>query len=133
MLMNTFITHQQMGEAEAVYKIFPVLHFKDSNISTVFLPNCPLEERSKFLLRVDDKPQYAHLPKIKIENKEGDFVENYDIVSKYERREGLEEICAAQFTKMYEPSWKGPAQDKVPKFVERNDRNKFHFCYDQCR
>ena len=41
LLMNTFITHRQMGEAEAVYKIFPDFHFKESNISTVYLPNCP--------------------------------------------------------------------------------------------
>ena len=31
-LMNTFITHRQIGEAEVVYKIFPDFHFKYSNI-----------------------------------------------------------------------------------------------------
>ena len=130
-LMNVFITHRQMGEAEAIYKIFPDFHFKDSNIATVFLPNCPVEERSKFLLRVDDKPQFAHLPKTKIESKEGDFIENYDIVSKYHRREGLEAICAAQFTKMYEPSWKGPKEKSTKTPVERNCKNTHDWSIDK--
>ena len=102
-----------------MYKIFPDFHFKDSNISTVFLPNCPLEERSKFLVRVDDKPQYSHLPKTRIENREGSYIEHYDIVSKYQRREGLDLICSAQFTKMYEPSWKGPKEKEVIKSIDR--------------
>ena len=126
LLMNTFITHRQIGEAEAVYKIFPDFHFKDSSISTVFFPNCPQEERSKFLIRADDKPQYAHMPKVKIANRDGDFIEQYDIVSKYQRREGLDEICAAQFTKMYEPTWKGPKKEKS-ETLERIKENKFHF------
>ena len=61
LMMNTFITHRQMGEVEAIYKIFPDFHFKDSNISCVFLPNCPRSERSKFLQRADGNPQYEHL------------------------------------------------------------------------
>ena len=127
LLMNTFITHRQIGEAEAVYKVFPDFHFKDSNIGTVFFPNCPRDQRSKYLVRVDDKAQYANMPKIQIENRSGDYVEKYDIVSKYERRVGLERICAAQFAKMYEPSWKGPSDKQHQKTFEKNERNKFHF------
>ena len=107
-----------MGEAEAVYKILPDFHFKESSITTVFFPNCPREKRSKFLIRVDDKPQFAHLPTVKIENRDGDYIEKYDIVSKYERRGGLEEICPAQFTKMYEASWKKPK-----KYQDKYDQN----------
>ena len=127
LLMNTFITHRQIGEAEAVYKVFPDFHFKDSNIATIFFPNYPRDERSKFLVRVDDKAQYANLPKIKIENRSGDYVEKYDIVSKYERRVGLENLCAAQFAKMYEPSWKRPSDKKNENMPKMNERNKFHF------
>ena len=125
LMMNTFITHRQIGEAEAIYKIFPDFHFKESSISSIFFPNCPKEDRSKFLVRADDKPQYAHMPKVKIENREGEYIEQYDIVSKYQRREGLDGICAAQFTKMYEPTWKGPK--KEGKTLERIKENKFHF------
>ena len=73
------------------------------------------------------KPRYAYLPKIKIENRSGEYVEKYDIVSKYQRRDGLNDICAAQFSKMYEPSWKGPSDKKSSKTFERNEDNKFHF------
>ena len=66
LMMHIFLTHRQMGEAEAVYKILPDFHFKDSNLSTIFFPNCPREERSKFLMRVDEKPQFSHLPTVKL-------------------------------------------------------------------
>ena len=126
-MMNTFITHRQIGEAEVVYKIFPDFHFKDSNITTVFIPNCPREERSKFLIRIDDKPQYANIPSVKVENREGNFIEKYDIVSKYQRRVGLDLICAAQFTKMYEPSWIFKEESENQKHIVRDENNKFHF------
>ena len=34
---NTFLTHRQMGESEAYYKLFPSMHLADSNIGTVFV------------------------------------------------------------------------------------------------
>ena len=37
LLMNTYLTHRQMGEAEAVYKMLPDLHFKESNATTFFI------------------------------------------------------------------------------------------------
>ena len=127
LLMDTFLTHRQIGEAEAVYKILPDFHFKESNITTVYLQNSSCEERSKFLIRVDGKPQYNKLPTVKIANREGEYIEKYDILSKYMRRDGLEEISAAQFTKMYEPSWKPPNRGKCQTVLIRNKKNKFNF------
>ena len=127
LIKDTFITHRQIGESEAVYKIFPDFHFKESNLSTVFFPNQPSEQRNKFLIKVDDKPQYAKYSTVKISDREGEYIEKYDIVSKYQRRDGLEKICAAQFVKMYEPSWKKPTEKNTEKPLARNDRNKFHF------
>ena len=59
------------------------------------------------------------MPKVLVENHpDGIYVKNYDIHSKYERRpvegfdvEALEEICLAQFIKMYEPFWGNKKQD----------------------
>lgn len=93
----------------------------------MFFPNSPKEDRSKFLVRVDDKPQYAHLQTFKIDNREGNYIEKYDIVSKYQRREGLELISAAQFTNMYEPSWKKTKDKKEDLYPIKTDANKFHF------
>ena len=35
---NTFLTHRQIGESEAYYKLFQHLHLSHSNISAVFAP-----------------------------------------------------------------------------------------------
>ena len=51
--MNTFISHRQMGEVEAIYNIFPNFHFKDSNVACVFVPTARQVSRSKFLQRTD--------------------------------------------------------------------------------
>ena len=55
LLMNTFMTARQMGEAEAYYKIFPHLHLKDSNVATVFVPTSRKNQRSKFLRQVGEE------------------------------------------------------------------------------
>ena len=46
-LANTFISHRQMGEAEAYYKILPNLTLKYSSMDTVFIPSDKKELRSK--------------------------------------------------------------------------------------
>ena len=48
LLMNTYISARQMGEVEALYKIFPDFHLKDSNVTTVFVPVSKKKDRSKF-------------------------------------------------------------------------------------
>ena len=53
-MANTFMTHRQMSEAEAYYKIFPNLTLKFSNIDTIFIPSDKKSFRSKFLLKVDE-------------------------------------------------------------------------------
>jgi hypothetical protein len=105
MMMDTYITHRQMGEAEAIYKIFPDFEFKNSNVSCVFLSTAKRVDRSKFLLRVDGKSEYNDFQKIKIEGREGEFIEKYDVISKYERRIGMVKLCLSQFGKMYSSAW----------------------------
>ena len=53
-MANTFLTHRQMSESEAYYKIFPNLHLKFSNIDTIFIPTDKKELRSKFLKKLDE-------------------------------------------------------------------------------
>ena len=66
LLMNTYLMHQQMGEAEAVYKKLPDVHFKESNTTTIFVPNCPRSERSKFLLHVDEQSPFLDSAVVKV-------------------------------------------------------------------
>ena len=44
LLSNTFLTHRQMGEAEAIYKRSPNLKLKDSNVGLYF---CRQEQKMK--------------------------------------------------------------------------------------
>ena len=65
-LMNTFISARQMGETEALYKIFPDFHLKDSNVTAVFVPVSRKENRSKYLLKIDEDINYNNQEKIRI-------------------------------------------------------------------
>ena len=53
-MANTFLTHRQMSECEAYYKILPNLHLKYSSIDTVFIPSDKKELRSRFLKKLED-------------------------------------------------------------------------------
>ena len=109
-LMNEFISARQMGEAEALYKILPNLRLKDSNVTTKFVPTNRKQNRSKFLMKVDEKDPCNGQIKKKIENREGWFVEKYDLVDKYTRRDkkcrDIDTLSTSQFWKMYDPVWK---------------------------
>ena len=130
-LMNTFISHRQMGEAEAVYKIFPDFHFQESNVTSTFVNTNRREERTKFLLRVDNDEKYTDIPKVTILGREGKYVEKYDIISKYERRSKvMENICLAQFAKMYSTAWKDPGYEQHTRGIvpsHANPKDKLHF------
>ena len=53
-MANIFLTHRQMGEVEAYYKIFPSLTLKYSDTGTIFIPTDKKELRSKFLQKLDE-------------------------------------------------------------------------------
>ena len=105
-LMNTFIAARQMGETEAFYKIFPDFHLKDSNVTTVFIPVSKKENRSKFLMKADDDKNYYDQVKIKINGRDGLYVEKYDLISKFERSLMDDILSFSQYAKMYTPAWK---------------------------
>ena len=107
-LMNTYISARQMGESEAFFKIFPDFLLKNSNVTTVFVPVSRKENRSKFLMKIDEKLSYNGQEKLKVEGRDGFYVEKYDIVSKYERlvKKEKDEISFSHFAKMFSPSWK---------------------------
>ena len=95
-----------MGECEALYKVFPDFHLKKSNVATVYVPVSRKENRSKFLLKIDENINYNGQEKIKIDGRDGYYVEKYDTVSKFERCKGKKDLPFTQFAKMYRPVWK---------------------------
>ena len=119
LLMNTWIKNRQMGEAEAVYRLTKEFHFRDSDTACVFVQSCPRSERSKILKNVTDKPEYNHMPKVKVENLQDiEFIEQYDNHSKYERRpkdiiQALNKLSYSHMVKMFRPFWgKGSKKEK---------------------
>ena len=108
--MNTFMSVRQMGEAKAYYRILPELHLKESNCTTVFVPTCRKEERSKFLKAVSNEGIGANQTTVEVEDKPGKkFIEIYDLVDKWYRRpktEELKDLPFSQFAKMFSASWK---------------------------
>ena len=129
--MNTYISARQMGEVEALYKIFPDFHLKDSNVTTVFVPVSRKADRSKFLMKIDEDINYNGKEKLKIDGRDGFYVEKYDIVSKYERcKHFLEETSFSQFSKMYTPGWKkekkneGAEETEDKRKQDENEKDK---------
>ena len=108
-MANTFLTHRQMGEVEAYYKILPSLSLKYSSVDTIFIPAEKKELRSKFLMKLDEND--ANFDKgLEVDGgRDGKFVEKSDIIDKFCRREILEKdpeleaLSAIQFAKMYDP------------------------------
>ncbi len=127
LLMNTWIRNRQMGEAEAVYRLTKEFHFRDSDTKCVFVQTCPRSERSKILRNVTGKPEYDNIKKVFVDNhKEGVYIEQYDINSKYERRPLedypiLNHLSLAQFVKIYESFWGNKTEEKKSCDEENNE------------
>ena len=50
LVKDTFLTHKQMGEAEATYRLFPSMHLTDSNLGSIYLHTG--FDKSKFLKKI---------------------------------------------------------------------------------
>ena len=129
--MNTWIRNRQMGESEAVYRLTREFHFRDSDTKCVFVQTCQRSERSKMLKNVTDKPEYKNIPRVSVQNHaDGEYIEQYDINSKYERRDRkgnpeLEGLSFSHMCKMYSAFWgnrKGDGRDE--ELEERNENDE---------
>ena len=108
-MANTFLTHRQMGECEAYYKILPNLNLKYSNIDTIFIPSDRKEMRSKILRKLSEEDENSKYGGKVMGGREGLFIEKPDIIDKYCRRIitedhiQLQDLSLVQFAKMYQP------------------------------
>ena len=92
-----------MGEAEAIYKLMPSLKMKDSNVGCVFLQTGTKNERSKFLMSIDNDRNWHDKVGMQVKGKDGLVVEKPDILDKYCRKhKSLGMICPSHFAKIYE-------------------------------
>ena len=73
LVKNTFLTHRQIGESEAYYKLFQHLHLSHSNISAVFAPTGFKKNRSRFLKQITEEQACHSNNVIEVEDKEGKY------------------------------------------------------------
>ena len=106
LVINQFLTHRQIGECEAYFKILPHLHLKWSNIETVYVPTGFKCNRSQFLKEVSPEEAKYCEDIIRIENKKGLFIEKPSMIDKFERldcdqNEHINELRYLQFCMKY--------------------------------
>ena len=140
LLSNTFLTHRQMGEAEAIYKLFPNMKMKDSNVTCVFLQTANKDERSKYLVAMEKNSNWHDKVGIQVKGKDGLVVEKPDILDKYCRKhKSCGKICPSHFAKIYDSISKVPKKygkdedddedepDNEEEFGEHSQHNKWHY------
>jgi hypothetical protein len=110
-LKQTYMTHRQIGLSEAVYRLFPFLHMKQSNTKCIFVPSGFPENRSVFFRKVTaeeaDQDEFEEMDDgdsvVQIPGREGKFIQAVTLLERYsERPAGVEEICVAQFASLYQ-------------------------------
>ena len=113
-ITNTFLTHRQMGECEAYYRMLPHLHLSESNIGCVFQASGQPQDRSRIVYPVKqgdklveedledgESPVQSNL--IQIPGREGFYKEAPSKIDKYQTRpEYLDVMCLAQFVKCFD-------------------------------
>ena len=127
LVIHQFLTHRQIGESEAFFKLFPHLHMKYSNIETVFVPTGFKSNRSGFLRQLT-KDEAKHCKNvIKVLNKDGLFTEKPSLLDKFERKNAsknpyIEDLSYTQFCMKYVSSSKEPKKSELTSTVfQRND------------
>ena len=101
-LAQAYLTGREIGESEAYYKLEPSLHYKQSNIKTIFLSTGFFSNRSRFLRKCKPDEEGNPSKTYTVDDHEGKFVLTETIHTKYsERPDCIEKISLTQFTMRY--------------------------------
>ena len=121
---NTFLTHSQIGEAEAVYRLLPNMVLNNSNVACQWLS---VGKRSEISIRwkLATKRQMESMEGlVQIKDREGLWFQQQDILSKFLRRStAIELICPVQFSKMFTTSGL-KVNKKNEKNLEENEQEE---------
>ena len=129
LVVHTFLTHRQIGECEAFFRILPHLHMKSSNIDTVFVTTGFKCNRVGFLKELTEKEAKKCKNVIKVLNKKGLFTEKPSLLDKFERKDlrknsQLNKLSYNQFCMKYSSSNSEPKKDDFKSAVFcRGDNN----------
>ena len=93
-LAQSYLNSRELGESETYYKLDPSLHYKQSNVKTIFVSSGFPHNRAKFLRRCKVEEEGRGMS---VDGHEGKFLESEEIHTKYSLRpESMEEMCLAQ-------------------------------------
>merc|ERR1739838_891163 len=100
--MGVFLTHRQMGESEAYYRIIPTMHMKESSVKAIFALTG--FNPGRYLERVDDDDADRCEKVVEVEGRTGKYQEKPSLYDKYLRRDckiqpHIKNLCYAQFVK----------------------------------
>merc|ERR1712002_539955 len=84
-MVTVFLTHRQMGESEAYYRIIPNMLMKDSNVKAVFAQTG--FNPSRYLERIDEKDANQCEKVVEVEGRAGKYQEKPSLYDKYLRRD----------------------------------------------
>ena len=80
---NTFMTHRQIGEAEAVYRLLPNMVLKNSNVGCQWLAVGKRSEMSKRWKLATKKEIESREGLVQIKDREGLWYQQQDMLSKF--------------------------------------------------
>ena len=99
-LAQAYLTSREMGECEAYYKLDPNLHFKQSNVKTIFIGSGFPHNRAKFLRKCTSEADSAR--GITVDGHDGKFLESESQHCKYAMRPiCMDRICLCQHCMRY--------------------------------
>ena len=97
---NVFLTHCQIGEAEAVYRLLPSMTLKKSNVTCQWVSLGLKEDISSRWKKENEEDCKSGRPVTELVGHEGFWYEQQDMWSKYLRIPiDIEEICFGQSAK----------------------------------
>ena len=125
------MTHRQIGESEAYFRILLHLHLKGSNIETLFVPTGFKQNRSRFLKRLSESDIHKYNNTIEISDRKGKYIEKPSLIDKFVRRDrnvnpALKDLTYLQFSKRYASSNIEPKEGELNStIIPRKSDNEY--------
>ena len=85
LVAHTFLTHRQIGESEAFFRILPHLNMKHSNIESIFVPTGLKKNISSFLKKLIKSEAENCSNVVQVSERPGFYVEKSSMINKFER------------------------------------------------
>ena len=118
-IAQSFQDNREMGEAEATYKMLPNLQMAMSNVGKQWVCLSRPEERTTRARQATQADIKAGKEVFELENVEGTWMEQWDMRSKYERRDPkCWNISFSQFARIMAASNKGSEKEETGEDVE---------------